>query len=65
MCVNESKTEVMYIGPETDIKSITINNKDIPLVTKIRALGITVSNTLPWEDHAINTIVKAKRCCVH
>jgi len=65
MCVNESKTEVMYIGPETKIKSISISNKDLPLVSKIKALGITVSTPCCGKIMLLIPSVKAKRCWVH
>jgi len=62
MCVNETKTEVMWIGseptPETDI---LINGKAIKFVNKIKALGITISHDLKWEEHANNMIIKGKK----
>jgi len=61
MCVNETKTEVMWIGSEIRASSININNKDIPLVNNFKALGITLSNNLSWENHAQNTISKGRK----
>jgi len=62
MCVNETKTEVMWIGPEpVPNMDILINGKNIKFVNKIKALGVTISNDLKWEEHANNMLVKGKK----
>lgn len=41
--------------------SMKINGKDIEFVTKMKALGITITFNLSWEDHANNVITKGER----
>lgn len=62
MCVNESKTEVMWIGNK-NIKhpGITVGNNLVPFQNQIKALGVTISHDLSWELHASNVISKGKK----
>jgi len=51
MCINDSKTEVMWIGNDTNVTVLRINNIEIPFIKNNKALGITISNNLSWECH--------------
>jgi len=42
----------------TDIK---INGKNVKFANKIKALGLTISNDLKWDEPANNMIVKGKK----
>ncbi len=40
---------------------ITIDRIRIPVVSKAKVLGHTISNNLSWNDHVIETIKKANK----
>ena len=56
MVVNESKTEVMWIG-----KELKVNGVSCKLVDSIKALGIFIDGQLSWDKQAENALAKGKR----
>jgi hypothetical protein len=61
MIVNESKTEVMWIGKTPLIDSISINNTKCNLVTSMKALGIYFEGNLNWDTQAEMSLKRGKR----
>ena len=43
---------------------ITIDGVRIPVVSKANVLGLTISNSLLWNDHVTETIKKAISVCI-
>jgi hypothetical protein len=61
MVVNESKTEIMWIGKTPLIDKIMINNTQCDLVKSMKALGVYFEGNLSWDTQAEQAIAKAKR----
>jgi hypothetical protein len=61
MVVNESKTEVMWIGTNPVQTYINIGNNVIPFVSKMKALGIFIQGDLSWDAQAEHAIAKSKK----
>jgi hypothetical protein len=61
MVVNESKTEIMWIGKNQPVNSININGTDCKLVKSMKALGITFEGNLNWDVQAENALKKGKK----
>jgi hypothetical protein len=41
--------------------TITVNCKELELVSSAKVLGVTISNSLQWVDHINNVIKKANK----
>jgi len=52
MVVNESKTELMWIGNEMHAESVVVNGKTLTFKTNMKALGIILESNLSWSTHA-------------
>jgi len=63
MVVNESKTEIMWIGPKTEstIASINVCGVQCNLVDNMKALGIMIDGNLKWNVQAECAIAKGQR----
>lgn len=61
MTVNESKTEIMWIGKTSPIKAIKIKGTECDLVSKMKALGILIQGNLSWDAQAEAAISKGKK----
>jgi hypothetical protein len=62
MVVNETKTEVMWIGTGAPpVDHITVGNNLIKLSTKMKALGIFIQGNLSWDEQAEHAISKSKK----
>jgi len=66
MVVNESKTEVMWIGTRNPPKpTLAVNGTECKFVDCIKALGIYIDKTLSWDDQANHAINKGKSLLSH
>jgi hypothetical protein len=62
MVVNETKTEVMWIGNKgAPLDHITVGNNVIALSNKMKALGVYIQGNLSWDEQAEYTINKSKK----
>ena len=62
MTVNESKTEVMWIGgKDAPIEKLKIGTDECGLVNNFKALGIYVQNDLSWHKQAEHAVAKGKK----
>jgi len=62
MKVNMDKTEIMWLGKsDPPTSNLNINGHDFCFQNNIKALGITVSRNLSWDDHLVNVIQKGKK----
>jgi len=63
MVVNESKTEIMWIGQplSNPIDHIRIGSVCVPFSNKIKALGILIQGDLSWDAQAEQAIGKSKK----
>jgi len=59
--VNESKTEIMWIGKDKELDYISVNGCMVKLVDKIKALGIYLDGNLTWDAQADHAISKSKQ----
>ena len=63
---NPAKKEYMILGHSRKVNALnisnalTLNNSDIKRVTKTKLLGITVDESLEWDEQC--KIVKGKIC---
>jgi len=58
MVVNESKTELMWIGKDNHSSSIVVNNKTLHFKQHMKALGIIIQKDLNWSMQAESAIKK-------
>jgi len=61
MVVNESKTELMWIGNKMHTKTVDINDKTLEFKTHMKALGIIIENNLSWSMQAEAAIKKGAK----
>jgi len=61
MIVNESKTEVMWIGANCPISHVTIGGNPVPLVNSMKALGVHIDGNLDWNKQAEHAVSKSKK----
>jgi hypothetical protein len=61
MIVNESKTEIMWIGKNPSVTSLSIGTNTVPLTNSMKALGIYIEGNLGWDTQANNAINKSKK----
>jgi len=59
MKCNNSKTEVVIFGQNTQRCSLKIDDNVIPINDSIKILGITFEKSLKWSSHVNNVIKKA------
>ena len=64
LCLNPDKSEAIVIGTsarqrsELKIKDVTIAGVPVPVTRTVKSLGVTVDNTLSFDDH-VNNVCKA------
>jgi len=65
MVVNQTKTEVLWVGREKMIDEIELNGNKLKLVDKMKELGIQITGTLCWDEQAEAAINKGRKiaCC--
>ena len=61
MIVNETKTEMMWLGANKLIDHVMIGPTAIPLTNKMKALGIYIQGNLGWDAQAEHVIAKSKK----
>jgi hypothetical protein len=62
MVVNESKTEIMWIGGDVSpFNAINIGDNEVSLTTSMKALGIHFQGNLAWDVQAEVAINKSKK----
>jgi len=63
MVVNETKTELMWLGKNTDSfsKQIIFNGKTLEFKNHIKALGVIIQNDLSWSKQAEAAIKKGAK----
>jgi len=61
MVVNETKTELMWIGNESHADSVAINGKTLFFTNHIKALGIIIQSNLSWNMQAEMAIKKGSK----
>jgi hypothetical protein len=62
MVVNETKTEVMWIGnQEPPVDHVTIGTNVIKLSKTMKALGVHIQGNLSWDVQAEHAITKSKK----
>ena len=64
MQLNTDKTKEMLITfgkKPTQVAPIIINDHQIERVTSAKLLGVTLSNTLNWEQHINNVCAKGSK----
>ena len=68
MTVNESKTEVMWIGGDKNkdlncapVDSLKIGSEDCKFVDNFKALGIFIQDNLSWDKQAEHAVSKGKK----
>lgn len=61
MVVNETKTEIMWLGPSPLIDHVKIGQNLIKLSSKIKALGIYLDGMLTWDAQAEHAVAKSKK----
>jgi len=66
MVVNETKTEVMWIGPsQPPQESLKVNDTICKFANNIKALGIYLDKDLSWDKQAEHAINKGKSMLSH
>jgi len=64
LCLNPDKSEAIVIGTsarqrlELQIKDVTVAGVPVPVTRTVKSLGVTIDNTLSFDDH-INNVCKA------
>jgi len=61
MIVNETKTEIMWIGTTPLLDNLSIGNNIVPFTKSMKALGIYVQGDLCWDAQAEHSISKSKK----
>jgi len=61
MVVNETKTEIMWIGDMPLIEYLSIGDNRVPLTKSMKALGIYIQGNLCWDVQAEHALNKSKR----
>jgi len=60
MIVNESKTEIMWIGKNRSFDYVKVGQNLIPFSETMKALGVYFQGDLSWDAQADNVITKSK-----
>ncbi len=61
MVVNESKTEIMWIGNDKVKNQIKINNVPCSPIENMKAFGIYIDGNLKWDFQAEESIKKCRK----
>jgi len=61
MVVNETKTELMWIGNEMHADTVVVNDKTLTFKTNMKALGIIFESNLSWSMQAESAIKKGAK----
>jgi hypothetical protein len=62
MVVNDSKSEIMWIGGDASpFITIIIGDNEVPLTTSMKVLGIHFQGNLAWDVQAEVAINKSKK----
>jgi len=61
MVVNQTKTEVLFVGREKLLNEIELNGNILEVANKIKALGVFITGALNWDDQAEAALVKGKK----
>ena len=60
LCLNPDKSEALVIGTtsrhrhDAQVSVVTLSDVTIPVATSVRSLGVTIDNTLSFNDHVGN-----------
>ena len=64
LCLNPDKTEAIVIGTtarqrsESRVDDVTVAGVTVPVTRTVKSLGVTIDNTLSFDDH-VNNVCKA------
>ncbi len=61
MVVNKEKTEIMWLGKDPPVTSMSVNGFPCKLVNSIKALGVIIDDSLSWDPQAELAIKKGIR----
>ena len=64
MQLNADKCKELIIDFKKNIHNfspLTIESKDLPVVTSAKILGVTISDNLKWNDHVLECVKKANK----
>jgi len=61
MVVNQTKTEVLFVGREKLLNEIELNGNILEVANRIKALGVYITGALNWDDQAEAALVKGRK----